>query len=786
MIFYAKKKDNTFPRSCGVVPVTVHARDCAGVMEYLILHRIPQRLRSVMAENEDLLCKIALFLGYIHDIGKISFAFQKKIRGEHTLPFSHAYAGEAILLAAGAPSDLASIVGGHHGMPRPAAPARRWAKRFIRENGREMYGDDRQYYEDAQHQFIADAFKLSGISSFSDLPKFSKKQLILWVGILIYADWLSSCTDFFPLLEVGENARYPERINAGIAAMKFPEIWHPTIQNVNHSYFKDRFGFSPNIIQETFLKAISEATDPGLFILEAPMGGGKTEAALAGAEILASKFGASGMLFALPTQATANSIFPRISEWAANQAKTEGTTLGIRLAHSAAELNDCFGKLEHSSNTDLTVHPWFGRKKIMLLEDFVVSTIDQVLMVGLKTRHQFLRMLGLASKILVIDECHAYDSYMMIYLERVLNWCGEYGVPVIVLSATLPDETRARLCCAYRNINPDVYLEQHPETLNSKLQTVTYVSQTTKKSYICELPSRGNVSVRYLSNSNIVSDLREHLSCGGCAGVIVNTIQKAQRLYDKITSSFPDYDVILSHSGYTQHDRACIEKRILKRVGKYSVDRDRLIVIGTQVLEQSMDIDFDYMITDLCPIDLLLQRVGRLHRHNRIRPFKLKNPIVSVITTKGIDSASQAIYGTYLLKRTQEVLPETIRLPEDISMLVEKVYSAQYVSGEDSDYDAYQATIADKRVRAQSFTIPAPGALPNDLSGFLATSSGSGLVRDSIMPITAIVLSDDDIKKKITLENMARREKLDRTIRLPKTFADMLGEKRYCRVYTQW
>ena len=226
-----------------------------------------------------------------------------------------------------------------------------------------------------------------------------------------------------------------------------------------------------------------------------------------------------------------------------------------------------------------------------------------------------------------------------------------------------------------------------------------------------------------------------------------------------------------------QHDRACIEKRILKRVGKYSVDRDRLIVIGTQVLEQSMDIDFDYMITDLCPIDLLLQRVGRLHRHNRIRPFKLKNPIVSVITTKGIDSASQAIYGTYLLKRTQEVLPETIRLPEDISMLVEKVYSAQYVSGEDSDYDAYQATIADKRVRAQSFTIPAPGALPNDLSGFLATSSGSGLVRDSIMPITAILLSDDDIKKKITLENMARREKLDRTIRLPKTFADMLGEK---------
>ena len=110
-------------------------------------------------------------------------------------------------------------------------------------------------------------------------------------------------------------------------------------------------------------------------------------------------------------------------------------------------------------------------------------------------------------------------------------------------------------------------------------------------------------------------------------------------------------------------------------------------------------------------------------------------------------------------------------------MLVEKVYSAQYVSGEDSDYDAYQATIADKRVRAQSFTIPAPGALPNDLSGFLATSSGSGLVRDSIMPITAILLSDDDIKKKITLENMARREKLDRTIRLPKTFADMLGEK---------
>lgn len=206
------------------------------------------------------------------------------------------------------------------------------------------------------------------------------------------------------------------------------------------------------------------------------MGVGKTEAALAGADLLGSRNGCGGLFFGLPTQATSNGIFPRIEEWASKEADAEQMVLGIRLAHGAAEMNDEYRSLFHgTASTDedddresLWVHPWFEGRKQALLADFVIGTIDQLLMAALKQKHVMLRHLGLAGKVVIVDECHAYDAYMNQFLYRALNWLGAYGVPVILLSATLPYAKRTAMIRSYRGLQTSVPAEKKEPWMCSK------------------------------------------------------------------------------------------------------------------------------------------------------------------------------------------------------------------------------------------------------------------------------------------------------------------------------
>lgn len=179
------------------------------------------------------------------------------------------------------------------------------------------------------------------------------------------------------------------------------------------------------------------------------MGIGKTEAALAATEILASRFGYGGMFFGLPTQATANGIFDRIHSWASGTDDIHS----LRLAHGMTDMNDEYCEMFHGRASDISdddndnimVHTWFEGRKQALLSEFVVATVDQFLMASLKQKHVMLRHLGLAGKTVIIDECHAYDRYMYVYLENSLRWMAAYNVPVIILSATLPPDKRAEL-----------------------------------------------------------------------------------------------------------------------------------------------------------------------------------------------------------------------------------------------------------------------------------------------------------------------------------------------------
>ncbi|MGP1406631.1 DEAD/DEAH box helicase family protein [Filifactor alocis] len=221
--------------------------------------------------------------------------------------------------------------------------------------------------------------------------------------------------------------------------------------------FEARFQFSPKSFQEKISNEISKLEQPGLVIIEAPMGLGKTESALEAAEQLAEKTGRSGLLFGLPTQATSNGIFPRINSWLNSVAQDSEENLSIRLVHGKASLNEEFTDIPNSNNINIDesdegsvfVNQWFSGRKTSALDDFVVATVDQLLMIALKQKHLALRHLGISKKVVVIDEVHAYDAYMGIFLFRAIEYLGAYHVPVVLLSATLPSDIRKNLVQHY-------------------------------------------------------------------------------------------------------------------------------------------------------------------------------------------------------------------------------------------------------------------------------------------------------------------------------------------------
>ena len=214
------------------------------------------------------------------------------------------------------------------------------------------------------------------------------------------------------------------------------------------------------------------------------------------------------------------------------------------------------------------------------------------------------------------------------------------------------------------------------------------------------------ISVSRTAESDMTELLSEKLSDGGCAAVIVNTVKQAQQLYRELSETLSaEFKIICFHSCFISADRAEIEKKILGRTGRNSDSetRNKLIVVGTQVLEQSLDIDFDYMITELCPMDLLLQRSGRLHRHNRTRPEKLKSPELAVFYR---EENKKSVYSEWILQQTEKFLPDCLTIPECIPELVSKVYSKPEEK-ENQIYQKYQDDIQKKENNAKKYCIDA-------------------------------------------------------------------------------
>lgn len=740
------------------LPLWMHLLDTAYVMMYLVDNWLPEATkRAILPDSdEEQLSRIAVLLGALHDLGKASPAFCSmllqhldkevderleknglSISSYHAFPdraySPHALLGETVLLQYKFPLSFATMVGAHHGMPH-LLEDKRWAEKQISPFSKTFVNyydrDDKESEEkwkELRKTFIDQGLNLAQCS-ITDIPVLSMPAQVLMTGLLIMADWIASNESYFPLIPVssiGSDDEYPGRAEQGLRKVNLPDIWSPDEYTMTDGQFQKKFGFLPNAIQKALLSAINCSVQPGIFILEAQMGVGKTEAALAGADLLGSRSGCGGLFFGLPTQATSNGIFPRIEEWASKEADAKQMVLGIKLAHGAAEMNDEYRSLFHgTASTDedddregLWVHPWFEGRKQALLADFVIGTVDQLLMAALKQKHVMLRHLGLAGKVVVVDECHAYDAYMNQFLYRALNWLGTYGVPVILLSATLPYAKRTAMIRSYKGLRPTVSVEKKEPWMCSKdYPLLTWTDGPDVKQVKVSLgTSERKVKIRKIHDDEIIPVLQDQLSDGGCAGIIVNTVKRAQQLAVELKQKLTDDELMVFHAGFTMEQKAAIEHKLLERIGKKSQrERNHFIVIGTQVMEQSLDIDLDLLFTDLCPMDLLFQRIGRLHRHTRKRPAKLQEPICLVLGTDsadGLEEGAKAVYGEYLLMRTRELLPDQFSLPLDISEYVQNVYDENFIinpAAEEKAFAQYQKVLKEKEQAAQTHCLELP------------------------------------------------------------------------------
>ncbi len=384
---------------------------------------------------------------------------------------------------------------------------------------------------------------------------------------------------------------------------------------------------------QKMIDTLKISSSPTLYILEDVMGAGKTEAALALAHKLVALGQADGLYFGLPTMATADSMFNRV-ETVYRSFFDEKSHPNVMLAHSANRLNTQFLSAVSNSNKSIEYKgdsnkeftataecsSWLSdSRKKALLADIGVGTIDQVLLGILPVKHQSLRLFGLYNKVLILDEVHASDTYMHGLTQKLLEFHASIGGSVILLSATLPKSTKQELLASFKKGLGQVF--DSNESLSFDYPLLTSVDAQNKVEIPIEASSNSKRTVAFRlidQESEVLSYILEK-SHRYCVVWIRNTVQDAIMAYQKLCKELGEDNVVLFHARFTLGDRWRIQEDIVGRFGKVSVSNQRQgrIVISTQVVEQSLDLDFDYMVSDLAPIDLLIQRIGRLQRHTR-------------------------------------------------------------------------------------------------------------------------------------------------------------------------
>ncbi|MGB3615324.1 MAG: CRISPR-associated helicase Cas3', partial [Elainellaceae cyanobacterium] len=580
---------------------------------------------------------------------------------------------------------LAAIVGGHHGF----FPSRD----EIRNLDSALAGiDDSSIWRQYSSSIFQQLKDFVGLTEV-DLPhRCDNAAAMLLAGLTTVSDWLASNPDEKSGFSYANDTPFDEyKVELGKKAKRALEKQGWTQhKNGNPLTFKELFGFdNPRDLQKAAIALSKDLQPPCLVMVEASMGEGKTEAALYLADHLQHKTSAGGFYIGLPTQATSNAMFKRVQDFLGKRYRQE--VVNLTLSHSAALLQEdyqqtiCRLEQVYDGEGSVAASEWHTARKRSLLSPYGVGTIDQALMGAVRSRHQFVRLFGLAGRTVILDEIHAYDLYTGTLLERFLEWLALLGSPVIALSATLPRSTRSRLLTAYAT-GSDGSSDSAPALPNTPYPRITAFSDgvITAQSFPASKLVCRELAIRWVKDEEWVVALLAKLEQGGCVAVICSTVGRAQAVYDVLRPHFKSGDELgLFHGRFLFTDRERIEKACLDKFGKTGDRPHKYVLVATQVIEQSLDVDFDLMISDLAPVDLLLQRSGRLHRHKRSRLPSFEPPTLWIFEPtvrpgcKADFRESGYIYDRHILLRSWLTLRDRdcVQLPEEMDCLIESVYN---------------------------------------------------------------------------------------------------------------
>ena len=544
-------------------------------------------------------------------------------------------------------------------------------------------------WKEVQYDIIDKYLESIGIS-ISDIQKISFKNIsdaAYFSGLMTLADWVGSDINSFSLEGDKYSVEEYMPVSKKRAEQAIKSTGLATVPNVGTDTWADLFPQikTPRNLQNASINC-SLTDNSNLIIIEAPTGEGKSEAAFNLAARL-SRDKNSGIYIAMPTQATSNGLYNRFTEFVSNADKTENTN--IKLIHGGTFLKNLKDKIEQTNiyapdiDTQTDAFNWFNQGKRAFLAPYGIGTVDQALYAILIVKHFFLRLYSLAGKTIIFDEVHAYDSYMNELLFHLIKWLKALNANVILLSATLPLETKKQLVNAWdENIQTDN---------NSVYPVLNIISNGESISYLFEARYTGTGNNNFLidmceyEDENVAQLAEQHFNNGARVLVIVNKVKRAQQIFDKIVTE----NKTLFHSRFTSGDRERIEKKVLQKYGK-GAPATPSILVSTQIVEQSLDIDFDIIISDLAPIDLLIQRAGRLHRHTRTRPEGYTDPEF-IIASCGSEEGELPkitdgkIYAPIILYRTYFALKQNAaswNFHRDFREPVEVVY---YPVDEDSE-----------------------------------------------------------------------------------------------------
>ena len=658
--------------SCRYHPLPFHALDVAAVAEQCIKWDA-RRFESIargLAVAPGRLRAVTLWLVATHDIGKASSGFQLKVPElwdadrfgqKPTLRTDGAFhasmtawylaydddaslVGEpvAALFARMLPwqkddgNAVIDAVAGHHG--RPVAdwgcepPDRPWSNRKV---GTGLV--------EAARALASDLARLFGAEP---LPPAANKEAAIayawWLATLLpFADWIGSNTDFFkprdswlPLADYWKRAQQTSENALAKLGLVLPAVSLPSPRHV----LDDDRELSPTQVWASTVELPSEG--PVLAIIEDMTGSGKTEASLMLAHRMMDKEFACGFHMALPTMATADAMHRRLHPIYRNLFEHDGDCdpsagPSLALAHGRAAL--ARQATEPEAPVAAYCSDWIASEnRRAFFAAAGAGTVDQAILAVLASKYQTLRLRGLADKVLIIDEAHAYDTYMSVEIAALLRFHAAQGGSAILLSATLPAKKRSELAAAFTEgagwRAPSLHGAAYP------LATLVTRAGADETPGSTRSGTERDVEVRRVESLEAAEALAIN-AAGKGAGVAVirSTVDAAIATYERLSANAPTgVEVQLFHARFMHDDRQRIERDVVERFGKDSGpdQRRRRILVATAVIEQSLDLDFDVMVSDLAPVDLLIQRAGRLWRHpERVRSYcALGGPVLHVVS----------------------------------------------------------------------------------------------------------------------------------------------------------